>query len=1118
MEGEEDGAGRVRELQEQRMTVQKKTFTKWMNSVFRKNGSFPRVFPEFPRVLKSFLPVLQEKVELTDVYTELKTGVVLIRLLELISRETLPPPSRRTLRVHCLENNSNAITFLKTKVPHRSVRTKVPHRPDLFDFGRLRGDDPRRALEHAFLLAERELGILQLLEVEDMVVSHPDEKSIMTYVSLYYHYFSKMKQGQTIQKRLAKVGDTPEGGREHRCREVEKEVLAPGTLDLGPGTWDLGPGSWELGPGSWVLGPGTWFLGPRTLDLGPGTLDLGPWTWVLRPGIWVLGPWTSDLGSRTLDLGPETWDLGPWTWVLGPQTLDLGPETSDLGPGTWVLGPRTSDLGPKTWDLGPGTLGLGPGSWDLGPGTQDPGCDPGVIQIVGILMDLDNMKVLQLNDRRFPNSVKETQKLMTEFKTYRTVEKPPKYQERGAIEAHLFSLKTQLAANNQWAYNPPEALRDGYLEDTLRLVRRQDVRGLSTLEEAQAAGRRLEALATDALAREPRFAALRNMADTIERGNYHSKEVVIRSSSELGKQLAEVESLLQKQDLLEAQISAHGESERRSADPEQSESSGPRSQLEAQLKLFEFFYDCEEVEAWLYERWLGLQTAGLGRDLTHIQLAQHRHKALEAELQAQESLYQGVLGRGQDLLSNQSPPSQRAIQKWIRTLKKQWSHLTEETVVHRDRLHAAAAIKQAEPQQNKMIHYSDSSGDEDGPGSVTSPSPRAGGGRGSGSPPTQSEDNRAKVRFRYSRGQFPWDRNEIVTIVRTEPDGDRVLARDSRGNQQLLSRPRRSRSMRRGTAEIQTAWLPDPQYQRDTVESTQAGLDRDYNSLYNLVKSKTQRLQETLRLHRFYSSCQEFESWMEDKENVLNTFSTDDHALGGVQAKYESCAEARAQLLGLDGGDGGDRGDAGDGGCSSFTLQAREKIQTQTLRDIQTLEGKIAYLKDVARIQRLLEDARRLQSFQHRAKELQRWAGSVQERLLQEETAADVAAAVAWKDLEKSGKCLLQGSSNGKTGGVDIQQTLDHLNADWSELDRLWTSRKECLEQGVQLQRLNQEGDRIEAALSGHGARLRVQDVGNVECGRGGGGEPGTEKVCLERVRYRESPVRSPVRESPVQR
>lgn len=80
--------------------------------------------------------------------------------------------------------------------------------------------------------------------------------------------------------------------------------------------------------------------------------------------------------------------------------------------------------------------------------------------------------------------------------------------------------------------------------------------------------------------------------------------------------------------------------------------------------------------------------------------------------------------------------------------------------------------------------------------------------------------------------------------------------------------------------------------------------------------------------------------------------------------------------------------------------------------------------------------------------------------------------------MEKLAKSLLQVSSIGKTGGVDVQQILDDLSANWSKLDRLWTSRKHRLEQEVELQRLNQEGDRIEAALSGHEARLRVQDVG----------------------------------------
>ena len=39
----------------------------------------------------------------------------------------------------------------------------------------------------------------------DIDVNRPDEKSIITYVASYYHYFAKMKSEMTGGKRIAKV-------------------------------------------------------------------------------------------------------------------------------------------------------------------------------------------------------------------------------------------------------------------------------------------------------------------------------------------------------------------------------------------------------------------------------------------------------------------------------------------------------------------------------------------------------------------------------------------------------------------------------------------------------------------------------------------------------------------------------------------------------------------------------------------------------------------------------------------------------------------------------------------------------------------------------------------------
>ena len=39
----------------------------------------------------------------------------------------------------------------------------------------------------------------------DVDVANPDEKSIMTYISSYYHYFSKAHQEEKGQKKISKV-------------------------------------------------------------------------------------------------------------------------------------------------------------------------------------------------------------------------------------------------------------------------------------------------------------------------------------------------------------------------------------------------------------------------------------------------------------------------------------------------------------------------------------------------------------------------------------------------------------------------------------------------------------------------------------------------------------------------------------------------------------------------------------------------------------------------------------------------------------------------------------------------------------------------------------------------
>ncbi|CAF3538071.1 unnamed protein product [Adineta steineri] len=251
---------RIQVLADERGHVQKKTFTKWVNSHLTRVGC-----------------------RINDLYTDLGDGRNLIRLLEILSGERLPKATRGKMRIHCLENVDKAIMFLQEQHVHlenigahdivdgnsslilgliwtiilrfqiqditieeyESTETKSAkdalllwcqmktadypnvnvrnftsswkdglafcalihkHRPDLIpQYKTLTKDNPNHNLQLAFDICEKRLGISKLLDPEDVNVEYVDEKSVITYIVTLYHYFSKMKNDSVQGRRLAKV-------------------------------------------------------------------------------------------------------------------------------------------------------------------------------------------------------------------------------------------------------------------------------------------------------------------------------------------------------------------------------------------------------------------------------------------------------------------------------------------------------------------------------------------------------------------------------------------------------------------------------------------------------------------------------------------------------------------------------------------------------------------------------------------------------------------------------------------------------------------------------------------------------------------------------------------------
>ncbi|XP_072341625.1 spectrin beta chain, non-erythrocytic 1-like isoform X1 [Scyliorhinus torazame] len=828
---------RIKALADEREVVQKKTFTKWVNS-------------HLARVT----------CRITDLYTDLRDGRMLIKLLEILSGEHLPKPTKGRMRIHCLENVDKALQFLKEQKVHlenmgshdivdgshrltlgliwtiilrfqiqditvethdsretRSAKDALllwcqmktagypnvnirnftsswkdgmafnalihKHRPDLVDFNKLKQSNATHNLQQAFNIAEQQLGVTKLLDPEDVFTENPDEKSIITYVVAFYHYFSKMKALAVEGKRIGKVLDNA----------IETQKMIDKYEEL-----------------------------------------------------------ASDL----------------LTWI--EQTI------------------------------------------------------------------------IVLNSRKFANSLAGVQQQLQAFNTYRTVEKPSKFQEKGTLEVLLFSIQSRMRANNQIVYTPHEGklisdinrgwerlekaeherelvlrnelirqekleqlarrfdrkalMRETWLCENQRLVS-QDNFGYD-LPAVEAAMKKHEAIEADIAAYEERVQTLVDVSKELEAENYHDvkrinarKDNIMRLweyllellnarrarlemnlalqkifqemlhiidwmdemkvrllSQDFGKHLMGVEDLLQKHTLVEADIAIQADRLKsvnagalKFAEGEGYTPCDPnvikdrvnhlelcyeelcvlaaerKARLEQSRRLWRFFWEMAETEGWIREREQLFSSQDYGKDITSILILQSKHKALEDELGGLSSHLQQTIKEGRGMIAEKHFASPE-IKKRIAEVLAMWKDLVELAAFRKQNLQDA---------QNFF--------------------------------------------------QFQVDADDVKTWLQ---DTYRVMSSDDVGHDefstQTLVKKHRDLAdevMKSGAAidtlNKQLQGLPEEFRKLPEIRDRQQEIMELYADLVALSDIRRQRLQDALALYIMFSEADACELWMSEKEKWL---------------------------------------------------------------------------------------------------------------------------------------------------------------------------------------------------------------------------------------------------------
>uniref|UniRef100_A0A8V1AL24 Spectrin alpha, non-erythrocytic 1 n=1 Tax=Gallus gallus TaxID=9031 RepID=A0A8V1AL24_CHICK len=200
-----------------------------------------------------------------------------------------------------------------------------------------------------------------------------------------------------------------------------------------------------------------------------------------------------------------------------------------------------------------------------------------------------------------------------------------------------------------------------------------------------------------------------------------SEVEALLASEDYGKDLASVNNLLKKHQLLEADISAHEDRLKdlnsqadslmtsSAFDTSQvkdkretingrfqrikSMAAARRAKLNESHRLHQFFRDMDDEESWIKEKKLLVSSEDYGRDLTGVQNLRKKHKRLEAELAAHEPAIQGVLDTGKKL-SDDNTIGKEEIQQRLAQFVDHWKELKQLAAARGQRLEESLEYQQ----------------------------------------------------------------------------------------------------------------------------------------------------------------------------------------------------------------------------------------------------------------------------------------------------------------------------------------------------------------------------------------------------------------------------------------